>query len=124
MNREEREKIDQFSPQIAEDAIPVDMLPYLPCLTQGDKEIIKCEEMNSGPMRATLELLSRLRRRAGAFQEFVEALRLSGCGHLADLLDPREQGMCRVTCIDVSEIEYHYKLVSIFSAKYTCVLNI
>ena len=95
MERKEKEIIDRYYGQIGEDAIPVDMLPYLPCLTPSDKEIIKCEETNGGPRRATHELLSRLRRRAGAFQEFVEALRLSGCGHLADLLDPREQGMCR-----------------------------
>ena len=118
MNRAEREKIDQFSPQIAEDAIPVDLLPYLPCLTQSDREIIKCEEANSGPMRATVELLSRLRRRAGAFQEFVDALRLCGCGHLADLLDPREQGMCRL--IDITGIEY----ISLSQpAKNMCALN-
>ena len=101
MERDEKEIIDRYCGQICEDAIPVDMLPYLPCLTQSDKEKIKCEETNSGPRQATVKLLWHLRRRAGAFQEFVEALRLSGCGHLADLLDPREQGMCRdqqLTC--------------------------
>lgn len=93
MNSAEREIIDQYSPEITQDAIPVDMLPYLPCLTQSDKEIITREETNKGPFRAAMELLSRVRRRRGAFRELVFALRASGCGHIADLLHPVEQGM-------------------------------
>jgi len=92
MNRAERELIDHYSPQIVQDVIPVDMLPYLPCLTQSDKERITCEETQNGPIRATLELLSRIRRRTGGFREFLNALRASGCGHLADLFYPTQQG--------------------------------
>lgn len=91
MNSAEREIIDHYFPEITRDAIPVDMLPYLPCLTQSDKEIITREETNKGPIRAATELLFRVRRRRGAFRELVFALRASGCGHIADLLHPVEQ---------------------------------
>lgn len=93
MNREERNIIDRYNPQLVDDIIPVDMLPYLPCLAPCDKEKIKCEETNYGARRATMELLSRLRRRHDSFPEFIFALRATGCGHLAELLDPQEQGM-------------------------------
>ena len=93
MDREERNLIDQYSPQLVEDIIPVDMLPYLGCLTQPDREIIRSEERNQGPMRAAIELLSRIQRRSAGFRELVHALRVTGCGHLAELLVPREEGM-------------------------------
>ena len=92
MNREQRNLIERFGPQIIEDVIPVDMLPYLLCLTHGDKEVIAHEETRFGPMRAAQELLSRLRRRPDGFEQFLQALNATGCAHLADLLDPREQG--------------------------------
>ncbi|KAM7431855.1 hypothetical protein ABFA07_017630 [Porites harrisoni] len=88
MDREDRSLIDQFFPQLAQDIIPVDMLPYLPCLTQTDKEGIKSEEVNRGPYRATILLLDRIQRRTNGFQELVDALRWTGCEHLADLLVP------------------------------------
>ena len=116
MNREEKEIIDRCYGRIAEDATPVDMLPYLPCLTQSDREIIKCEQTSSGPKQATYELLSRLRRRAGAFQELVDAFRLTGCGHLADLLDLGLQGMRHVD--PSSRLSLFLKYLSMRSIKW------
>ncbi|XP_068695212.1 uncharacterized protein [Montipora foliosa] len=91
MNREERYLIDQYFPQITQDVIPVDMLPYLNCLTQNDREAIASEEMRQGHMRAAQELLSRLRRRTDGFEQLIQALNATGCEHLANLLVPREQ---------------------------------
>lgn len=96
MDREDRSLIDQFFPQLAQDIIPVDMLPYLPCLTQTDKEGIKSEEVNRGPYRATILLLDRIQRRTNGFQELVDALRWTGCAHLADLLVPGGEGRRRM----------------------------
>ena len=96
MDREDRSLIDQCFPQLAQDIIPVDMLPYLPCLTQTDKEGIKSEEVNRGPYRATILLLDRIQRRTNGFQELVDALRWTGCGHLADLLVPGGEGRWRM----------------------------
>lgn len=92
MDREDKSLIDQCLPQLVQDIIPVDMLPYLPCLTQTDKEGIKSEEVNKGPYRAAIFLLDRIRRRTNGFQELVDALRWTGCGHLADLLVPLGEG--------------------------------
>ena len=92
MEREQKELIKQYLPELVDDVIPVDMLPYLSCLTSNDKEKIKCEETNHGPIRATQELVVRLVRRPNAFQEFIRALRETGCGHLAELLYPQEEG--------------------------------
>lgn len=97
MNREQRNLIERFGPQIIEDVIPVDMLPYLLCLTHSDKEVIAHEETRFGPMRAAQELLSRLRRRPDGFEQFIQALIATGCAHLAHLLDPREQEDLRGT---------------------------
>jgi len=92
MEREQRRLIYQHFSALVDDVIPVDMLPYLSCLTSNDKEEIKCEETNHGPMRATQKLVERLTRRPNAFQEFIRALRETGCEHLAELLYPQEEG--------------------------------
>lgn len=92
MERDQKELINQNFPRLVEDIIPVDMLPYLPCLTSNDKEKIQCEQRNNGYTLATQELLLRLFRRRDAFQEFIRALSATGCGHIAELLYPREEG--------------------------------
>ena len=88
MDREERDLISENITQLVEDVIPVDMLPYLPCLTKSDKEKIKCEETNHGSMRAAQELIDRLVRRRNSFRQFIEALCETGCRHLAEQLCP------------------------------------
>lgn len=92
MDRQQRALIYRYFSELVDDVIPVDMLPYLSCLTSRDKDAIKCEETNHGPMRATQILVDRLVRRPNAFQEFIRALRETGCGHLAELLYPQEEG--------------------------------
>lgn len=91
MEREEKDLIRRYSHKLVDDVIPVDMLPYLPCLTQSDKEKIRCEETNNGAMRATQELMDRLFRRRNAFREFITALWETGCGHLAEEICPQEE---------------------------------
>lgn len=88
----ERDLINRYFIELVNDVIPVDMLPYLSCLTPVDKERIKCEETNQGPIRAAQELLDRLVRRPNAFQDLIRALRETGCGHLAELLYSQEEG--------------------------------
>lgn len=91
MERQHRQLISRYLPDLVDDVIPVDMLPYLSCLTSNDREEIKCEETNHGPMRATQKLVERLVRRPNAFHEFIRALRVTGCEHLAELLYPQEE---------------------------------
>lgn len=69
------------------EVIPVDLLPYLSCLQKIDKEAIEACQRNEGPTRANSVLVDRIKRRQG-FQDFVQALRTSGCDHTALLLDP------------------------------------
>lgn len=88
MDREERDLISENITQLVEDVIPIDMLPYLPCLTKSDKEKIKCEETNHGSMRAAQELIDRLVRRRNSFRELITALCETGCRHLAVQLCP------------------------------------
>ena len=92
MERQQRELIYRNLSHLVDDVIPVDMLPFLSCLKSNDKEQIRCEETNYGPMRATQKLVERLVRRPNAFYEFIRALRETGCEHLAELLDPQEEG--------------------------------
>ena len=99
MDREEIQLIDKFFSDLVNDVIPVDMLPYLPCLTQNDKEKIRCEEANHGPMRATQELLNLLVRRRNAFHELVQALRRTRLEHLADLLHSPDDGILNTLCL-------------------------
>ena len=67
--------------------IPDELFPFLRCLIPEDKEAIKAEQTNRGPIRATAVLVDRLKRRHG-FQDFVKALRKYGSEHTALLLDP------------------------------------
>ena len=67
---------------------PVDLLPYLPCLEQMDKEAIEAKQNNLGPTTANQILVDRLKRRNKGFVQFVRALRTSGNEHTALLVDP------------------------------------
>lgn len=72
---------------------PVDLFPYLKCLTTLDKEQIECTSKQNGDSRATQTLFERLYRRGDeVFSSFVRALRESGYEHLAMILDPLYQG--------------------------------
>jgi len=76
------------------DVIPTELLPYLACLTQSDKEEIQATEMSRGPIKATFVLVDRLTRRDEGFQQFVRALRRCGCQHIALMLDSHYENTC------------------------------
>ena len=71
-----------------EEVIPYDLFPYLPCLIQQDKEEIEATQRQRGPIKATMVLVDRLKRRDKGFQDFVLALRQCGGEHTALVLDP------------------------------------
>lgn len=105
MDREEREIITELLHDLTEDVIAGDMLPYLNCLTQDDKEYILCEERNYGYKKAAVVLLDRLQRRKHGFQQFVHALLRTGCKHLVDLivLRTRQNGGLQCNCNKFSQ---------------------
>lgn len=72
--------------------VPVELLAYLPCLTTQDREEVEASQANHGPVRATMVLVDRLKRRERGFQEFVRALRECGSEHIALMLDPNCEG--------------------------------
>ena len=88
MRAYEKKILDKRLPDFLEEVVPVDLLPYLPCLTKPDKENIEALQNTKGPTRATALLVDRLKRRDKAFAQFVLALRRCGSGHTALLLDP------------------------------------
>ena len=89
MKRQYEKKIlDKRLPDFQEELIPMDVLPFLSCLQQADKEAIEAKQVNEGPTRANSTLVNRIRRRNGGFQDFVQALRKCGFEHTALLLDP------------------------------------
>ena len=89
-NMEPREKriLDKKLKDFMMDVVPVDLLPYLPCLTRFDKEEIEASQRNHGPTRACCVLVDRLKKRQRGFQQFLQALRQSGSHHVVLLLDP------------------------------------
>ncbi|XP_028417296.1 uncharacterized protein LOC114541695 [Dendronephthya gigantea] len=88
MKPEEKDLIRRNEPELVKDIIPSSLLSWLLCLTNEDKEVITAEERNYGPIKASITLLDRLKRRDEAFQQLVVALRKNMLGHLALLLDP------------------------------------
>ena len=88
MAPEEREKIRMHELCLVKDIIPTDLLPWLPCLTGEDKEVILAEERQYGPTKAARVFLDRLRRRCNSFAQLVQALRENKLQHLALILDP------------------------------------
>lgn len=88
MRPREKQLIDKRLKDFNEEVVPVDLIPYLPCLVQQDKEEIAAMQTNHGPTRATLTLVDRLKRRDKGFANFVQALRKCGGSHTALLLDP------------------------------------
>lgn len=89
MKRQYEKKIlDTRLQDFQEELIPMDVLPYLSCLQQVDKEVIEAKQKNEGPTRANSDLVDRIKRRHGGFQDFVQALRKCGFEHTALLLDP------------------------------------
>ncbi|CAH3018864.1 unnamed protein product [Porites evermanni] len=84
----EKQILDQRLKDFQYEVIPNELLPFLPCLIQEDKEVIEAEQTNRGPIKATTVLVDRLKRRQKGFQDFVKALRKCGSEHTALLLDP------------------------------------
>ena len=83
----EKQILDQRLKDFQYEVIPDELFPFLRCLIPEDKEAIKAEQTNRGPIRATAVLVDRLKRRHG-FQDFVKALRKYGSEHTALLLNP------------------------------------
>ena len=84
----EKKILEERLKDFMEEVIPGDLLPYLSCLQQTDKEAIEATQRNKGPTTANQTLVDRLKRRYKGFSEFVRALRKCGSEHTALLLDP------------------------------------
>lgn len=95
MEQQERDIIQDLLNDLTRDIIASDMLPYLICLTQDDKEYILMEERNYGYRRAAILLIDRIQRRRNGFQQLLQALIKTGCRHLVELIQQRsrENGM-------------------------------
>lgn len=88
-----REREEYF----VENLCPVDLFPYLTCLSVPDKEQIECDSKQNGDSRATQTLFDRVIRRGDeAFPIFVRALRETGYDNLAMILDPHYQGIIKL----------------------------
>lgn len=94
MDPKEKKILEEKLKDFMKDIIPVELLPYLPCLTRFDRDEIQASQNNHGSVRASFVLVDRLKRRRDGFQQFVQALRECGSQHIALMLDPD----CRYTC--------------------------
>ncbi len=92
MTPEQRDIIRVNEPALVSDIIPTDLLSWFLCLTDDDKEVITSDERNNGPTKAARTLFDRLKRRSNAFEQLVRALRENNLKHLAELLDPNNEG--------------------------------
>jgi hypothetical protein len=99
MTPEQRDIIRAKEPELVSDIIPTDILSWFICLTDDDKEVITADERNSGPTKAAKTLLDRLRRRPHSFGQLVCALRENNLRHLAELLDPNNEGILLVKLV-------------------------
>ena len=88
MKAREKQLLDERLKDFMFEIIPLDLLPFLPCLRQQDREEIEAKQCNHGPIKATFVLVDRLKRKDRGFQEFVQALRECGSEHIALKLDP------------------------------------
>lgn len=88
MEPREKRLLDKKLKDFMMDVVPVDLLPYLPCLTRFDKEEIEASQRNHGPTRACCVLVDRLKKRQRGFQQFLQALSQNGSHHVVWLLDP------------------------------------
>ena len=97
----ERKLLRRFAVQLKSDVIPVEVLPYLYCLTEDDYEQVQFKQDREGPRAAVLILLDRLKKRVeqGAFSEFLTALDNTGCRHLKTTLETAFQGGYLTTVI-------------------------
>ena len=77
-----------LAPEFVQILRPRELTDYLygkEVISQHDKEEIECEEKNMGASAATFMLLDRIPRRVQSwYQEFLEALRVTGHGYVAD----------------------------------------
>ena len=88
MKPQEKEILEKRLKDFMGDIIPIELLPFLPCLRQQDREAVEAKQSNYGPSKATVVLIDRLKRKDRGFLEFVEALRVCGGEHIALMLDP------------------------------------
>lgn len=82
MLRSERNVIDKFAVDLKSDVLPIDLLPFLTCLTEDDREQIQFRQDREGPRSAVTILLDRLKKREKGFDQFLSALEENGCKHL------------------------------------------
>ena len=99
MLENERQIITKFAADLKSDVIPIDILPYLLCLTEDDCEQIENTQVQKGPRAAVPILLSKLKRRPGAFEQFLAGLSQTGCPHLRKSLETALAGkLCCIGC--------------------------
>ncbi|XP_077978263.1 ATP-dependent RNA helicase DHX58-like [Glandiceps talaboti] len=86
-------KLIEICASSLEDINPREILVFLPCLDDRDREVIEAHQRSDGPKSAVLTLLDRLIKKGGGwFKEFVVALKEVGRNDLAQLLSGnREQ---------------------------------
>ncbi|KAK3604489.1 hypothetical protein CHS0354_019082, partial [Potamilus streckersoni] len=93
-------------PRFVNQVDPVQLLPYLPCLSQATMEEIKCRQCNKGKIAAAQELYSHIIRYSErGVRQLVEALRNSDIGlmELADLIDPCSSRETKVTTAELNK---------------------
>lgn len=104
-----RQIIDKFAADLKSDVIPIDILPYLLCLTDDDCEQIEHKQDREGPRAAVPTLLSKLKRRTGAFEQFLEGLGRTGCCHLKTSLEKALSGKLCFTGFTLPKDSEHVK---------------
>ena len=87
------ERLDHFK----EDVRPVNLLPYLSCLTETDKQRILADESEHGKVESIQTLVECIKRKEEGFVQFVRALKRTDYGHVALLFDPKERSKFRCT---------------------------
>nr|UZS59159.1 MAVS [Azumapecten farreri] len=66
---------------------PIELLPYLPCLTQSSKEEIECKQQTYSRSHAALKMYQNLIRMDNWWDQLLDALRSNHQHHLADKLE-------------------------------------
>jgi hypothetical protein len=87
ITEDQRQLLEQRLPHFQDDVIATELLNYLPCLTDEQKDQIAYDEKNYLPSKGVRTLVEKLEEYEEGFEQFVLALCKADLGHVAVLLD-------------------------------------
>ena len=83
MDSRQKRIISENTEDLVDGMTAIAALPYLDCLTQHEREAVRCRNDQEGNCKAVTKLLDAVERKREGFEQLLLALENTGCEYLA-----------------------------------------